>query len=123
MAPSQDQPKTSSSKDQPKTPSSKDQHEKSKKGSQSTIAVTKDDKNPSTDDKKKAANLRPSTPPAQAGSRNNLDGDLSPCSQACTSGTVTPNSEGVRRSDRNVWHQPPGGGTPPRRNPRDGANV
>ena len=53
--------------------------------------------------------LRPSTPPNQMGSKLKDDNGNSPCSQACTSGTVTPNSEGVKRSDRDVFHAPPTG--------------
>lgn len=61
------------------------------------------------DYKKKNQYLRPSTPPSQTGSSNKDDGGNSPASQACTSGTVTPTSEGVRRADRKVMHAPPGG--------------
>ena len=61
------------------------------------------------DDKKKENQLRPTTPPAQTGSRFHDDDGNSPCSQACESGTVTPNSEGVWRKDRKKFHLPPGG--------------
>ena len=53
--------------------------------------------------------LRPSTPINQTGLQGYEDGGSSPMSQACTSGTVTPTSEGVHRQDRNVSHAPPGG--------------
>ena len=53
--------------------------------------------------------LRPSTPPGQIGASWKDESGNSPCSQACTSGTVTPTSEGVRRADRKVVHAPPGG--------------
>ena len=53
--------------------------------------------------------LRPSTPLGQIGSSWKDDSGNSPCSQACTSGTVTPTSEGVKRADRKVMHAPPGG--------------
>ena len=53
--------------------------------------------------------LRPSTPINQTGLQGHEDGGSSPMSQACTSGTVTPTSEGVHRQDRNVFHAPPGG--------------
>jgi len=60
------------------------------------------------DVKKKDQYLRPSTPPGQTGIKTGDNDGASPSSQACTSGTVTPNSEGVRRSDREP-HAPPGG--------------
>lgn len=63
---------------------------------------------PIDDLKQKARYLRPSTPPGQTGSKISDSEDASPSSQACTSGSVTPNSEGVRRSDRKP-HAPPGG--------------
>lgn len=61
------------------------------------------------DEKKKENQLRPSTPPAQTGSRFHDDDGNSPISQACESGTVTPNSEGIWRKDRKRFHQPPDG--------------
>ncbi|KAK3178489.1 hypothetical protein OEA41_000625 [Lepraria neglecta] len=61
------------------------------------------------DDKKKDTHLRPSTPPAQTGSKVHDDDGNSPCSQACESGTVTPSSEGVWRKDRKRYHAPPAG--------------
>ena len=74
--------------------------------SKSTSSATKKD---TRDNKDKNQSLRPSTPSNQTGSSNKDDGGNSPASQACTSGTVTPTSEGVRRADRNVRHAPPGG--------------
>ena len=59
------------------------------------------------DEKKKENQLRPSTPPAQTGSRLHDEDGNSPISQACESGTVTPNSEGIWRKDRKRFHQPP----------------
>lgn len=61
------------------------------------------------DTQKKEQFLRPSTPPNQTGSKQRDDDGNSPCSQACTSGTVTPTSEGVKRVDRGILHAPPGG--------------
>ena len=61
------------------------------------------------DEKKKENQLRPSTPPSQTGSRLHDEDGNSPASQACESGTVTPNSEGVWRKDRKRFHQPPDG--------------
>ncbi len=58
--------------------------------------------------KQKDQYLRASTPPSQTGSKVGDNDEASPSSQACTSGSVTPNSEGVRRSDRKP-HAPPGG--------------
>ncbi|KAL6715452.1 hypothetical protein ACLMJK_006413 [Lecanora helva] len=52
---------------------------------------------------------RAETPPPQLNASGKGDDSLSPCSQACTSGTVTPTEEGVRRGDREVVHAPPGG--------------
>jgi len=40
---------------------------------------------------------------------------LSPCSQAVESGDVTPGHEGIKRKDRNTYHQPPGGYFEPRK--------
>ena len=51
--------------------------------------------------------LRPFTPPPQTGSKIHDEDGNSPVSQACTSGSVTPNSEGVKRSDRGKYHAPP----------------
>ena len=53
--------------------------------------------------------LRPFTPPNQTGSKLHDEDGNSPVSQACTSGSVTPNSEGVRRADRQKYHAPPAG--------------
>ncbi len=61
------------------------------------------------DGKKKDQYLRPCTPPNRTGSKPKDDEGNSPASEACTSGTVTPTSEGVRRVDRKVMHAPPGG--------------
>lgn len=61
------------------------------------------------EEKKKENQLRPSTPPSQTGSRLHDEDGNSPVSQACDSGTVTPNSEGVWRKDRKRFHQPPDG--------------
>ena len=69
-----------------------------------SVVAEKDEK----ETEKKDQFLRPSTPPNQTGSSKSDVGGLSPASQACTSGTVTPNSEGVRRSDRNTIHASPG---------------
>ena len=72
------------------------------------LATKAKGKGSSKDDKAKDSHLRPSTPTAQIGlAAADTDG-LSPCSQAVESGTVTPNSEGVKRKDRNTWHAPPG---------------
>ena len=60
-------------------------------------------------EKQKESQLRPSTPPTQTGSRFHDEDGNSPGSQACESGTVTPNSEGVWRKDRKRFHNPPGG--------------
>lgn len=40
---------------------------------------------------------------------------LSPCSQAVESGDVTPGHEGIKRKDRNTYHQPPEGYFEPRK--------
>ena len=53
--------------------------------------------------------LRPRTPLSQTGFPRRDEDGISPCSQACTSGTVTPTSTGVIRSDRQVSHAPPFG--------------
>lgn len=49
----------------------------------------------------------PKTPPGQTGSKGS-DGCLSPSSQACESADVSPSQEGVKRSERKVFHSPPG---------------
>lgn len=74
----------------------------------SKAASTSEDKK-KKDEKKKEKQLRPSTPPAQTGSRLHDEDGNSPLSQACESGTVTPNSEGIWRKDRKRFHQPPDG--------------
>lgn len=58
--------------------------------------------------KRKDGLLRPSTPLGQTGAKIGDNDGASPCSQACTSGSVTPSSEGIKRSDRKP-HAPPGG--------------
>lgn len=40
---------------------------------------------------------------------------LSPCSYAVESGDVTPGHEGIKRKDRNTYHQPPEGYFEPRK--------
>lgn len=52
-------------------------------------------------------NPSPKTPPTQSGSKQS-EGYLSPSSQACESGNVSPSQEGVKRADRKTFHSPPG---------------
>lgn len=78
-----------------------------KQASDASKASTSEDKK--KDEKKKEKQLRPTTPPAQTGSRLHDEDGNSPLSQACESGTVTPNSEGIWRKDRKRFHQPPDG--------------
>lgn len=59
-------------------------------------------------DAKERGGEQPDTRKAQAGSAEKKE-LLSPCSQAVESGDVTPGHEGVKRKDRNTYHQPPGG--------------
>ena len=87
----------------------KKQPDKDTKGAESSKATSSTGNKPKNEDKKKDTLLRPSTPPAQTGSRIHDDEGNSPASQACESGTVTPNSEGVWRKDRKKFHAPPAG--------------
>lgn len=86
----------------------KEQSGKTQKSSEPTKTGDTASKNPIKDAKKENTLLRPSTPPGQTGSKFHDDDGNSPASQACTSGTVTPTSEGVKRSDRHKFHAPPG---------------
>lgn len=64
----------------------------------------------SSNDASKSTTTRipsPKTPPGQSGPKNS-DGYLSPSSQACESADVSPSQEGVKRSDRKIFHSPPG---------------
>ncbi|KAL2038113.1 hypothetical protein N7G274_009060 [Stereocaulon virgatum] len=79
------------------------------KGSELSKSTATTNVQPKKDDKKKDSHLRPSTPPAQTGSKLRDEDGNSPSSQACESGNVTPNSEGVWRKDRKRYHAPPAG--------------
>ena len=78
-----------------------------KQASDPSKAVSASGDTKKKDEKRKENQLRPSTPPAQTGSRLHDEDGNSPISQACESGTVTPNSEGIWRKDRKRFHQPP----------------
>ena len=93
----------------PSTKPGDNQPNKDAKGSESSKATATTSHKSKKDDKKKDTHLRPSTPPAQTGSKVHDDDGNSPCSQACESGTVTPNSEGVWCKDRKRYHAPPAG--------------
>lgn len=86
-----------------------DHSDEKKQASDPSKAATASGDTNKKDEKKKENQLRPSTPPAQTGSRFHDDDGNSPSSQACESGTVTPNSEGIWRKDRKRFHQPPDG--------------
>ncbi len=67
-------------------------------------------KSASSNDAAKSTTKRipsPKTPPGQTGPKGS-DGCLSPSSQACESADVSPSQEGVKRSERKVFHSPPG---------------
>jgi len=81
--------------------SSQKQPEQPNKGSAPLqSASTTGEKSPK-DAKKKDPHLRPSTPPAQMGSRLQVDDRNSPSSQACASGSVTPMDPGEVERLRN----------------------
>ncbi|KAK4696684.1 hypothetical protein P7C71_g1276, partial [Lecanoromycetidae sp. Uapishka_2] len=61
-----------------------------KKGEAPSQSASNIEIKPAKDAKKKDSHLRPSTPPAQMGSRLQVDDGNSPGSQACGSGAVTP---------------------------------
>lgn len=86
----------------------KTQSNSTNQASGSSKSSTTEQKTSSNEAKAKESHLRPFTPPTQTGSKIHDEDGNSPSSQACTSGDVTPNSEGVRVTDRKRYHAPPG---------------
>lgn len=82
--------------------SSQQQSDQPNKGNEPVNPASTIEKKPTQDTKKKDPYLRPSTPPAQMGSRLQVDDGNSPGSQACASGAVTPKEvERLRKEHQN----------------------